>query len=204
MGPISQPGNQPVACRGRRRSAATPRRPGSPTANGAGRRGGDRPERDQMVRLPGADCAGGRRGERSGEAGRNERGVAGDGQQRIGAQCRGPVEPGQHAGERSLAGECTIGQHRQAERGEARRITIGADGDRAGLRREREMTRSSMTCPPRSSSGLSTPPSRRASPPARIKAAVSGGGVMAEGAGMGRATGLEPVTSRTTTWRSAN
>ena len=81
---------------------------------------GDRPERDQMVRPPVAYGAGGRRSERSGEPSRNEWGIAGHRQQRIGAQGGGPVEPCQQARERSLAGECTVGQHRQIQRGEPR------------------------------------------------------------------------------------
>ena len=68
---------------------------------------------------------------------RNEWGIAGHRQQRIGAQSGGPVEACQHAGKRSLAGKRAVGQHRQVQSGEPCRIAIGADRDAAGVQSQR-------------------------------------------------------------------
>ena len=156
-----------------------------------------------MVHLPDAAGAGGRRGQRRGKVGRNEGRVAGHGQQGIRALRRRPVEPGQHAGERPLTGERPIRQDRQPERCEARGIAIGAQRDRRGLRQQPVNDPFKQRLAGKFEQRLVDP----AQPP-RVAAGQDQRGLRhgrAGGkAGMGRAMGLEPTASKTTTWRSAN
>ena len=89
---------------------------------------------------------------------------------------RGPVEPGEDAGERAGEIRHAVGDHRQPGVGKARRVAVGVDDDArriaaAGV----ASTRSRIVTPPMPMRALSPPPMRRASPPASDEARASGG-----------------------------
>ena len=95
----------------------------------------------------------------------------------FGPMRRGPVEPGEDAGERPGEVRHVVGDHRQAEAREARRIAVGVEDDarRIAASMRRRARDRGWSRPPISISALSPPPMRRASPPARTRPRVGTG-----------------------------
>src|SRR5271165_1604605 len=146
--------------------------------------------------------AGRRRRKRLVQAARDERRVAGDAEHRRAAEACGPVEAGEDAGERPFPLKRTVRQDRPPEGREAGRFAVGADRDIRQIGGQRVEDAGEHRTTANVEQWLvaaAYAPSRSAGQDQAGDARHAGVKVTPD---LGRAMGLEPTASKTTTWRS--